>query len=574
MFRNFLGIIVAALIFTSCGGDSSSSPSNSYSWVSSLSELGSCDKKHEGVIVYASKEDVYVTCHDGFWGEFSEETIGDNSSSSAKSSSSQKSNSGDDGYFDLQGESSSSKAQIELNLKVAADDTILSLRYLNDCNSSHVGKYIYLISLSLYMICTEDGWKEYDPPSSGPDKGSVVDPKTSTGTSDLTNYFEEYDISQKQTAPNKVISSYKDITYASVLFGECDAQKDNQIFKDTLRAINSDISPDHLFYCKNGVWLGVTSFFADTLQLETAPYGTFKEGFYAGRGEKSLSNYCQEDFISTDHQVYVMDNGWREATTTEICFKEICSKKNEGEFYDFDGYQFLCHNRDWSIPLIFEMPNQDFFNKDYAYETMEDERDGRIYKTTQIGSQLWMAENLNYSGVSGEFGTCYKDNLQYCETSGRFYSWNEFMNALDSLPPSTSQGICPDGWAIPDKADYTQLIDYTKFKCGYTGGVCYGSTLFAKGAWEFSWDYFAFGDQVDLYGFSAIGGMLYKSGGYSKNYTNFCIASKSSDILNYASIHITREEVGGLHVDKAIYNTLCNVRCIKKDATSYVEDAE
>ena len=118
------------------------------------------------------------------------------------------------------------------------------------------------------------------------------------------------------------------------------------------------------------------------------------------------------------------------------------------------------------------------------------------------------------------------------------------------------------------------MIDYTKFKCGYTGGVCYGSTLFAKGAWEFSWDYFAFGDQVDLYGFSAIGGMLYKSGGYSKNYTNFCIASKSSDILNYASIHITREEVGGLHVDKAIYNTLCNVRCIKKDATSYVEDAE
>ena len=113
MFRNFLGIIVAALIFTSCGGDSSSSPSNSYSWVSSLSELGSCDKKHEGVIVYAGKEDVYVTCHDGFWGEFSEETIGDNSSSSAKSSSSQKSNNGDDGYFDLQGESSSSKVQIE-----------------------------------------------------------------------------------------------------------------------------------------------------------------------------------------------------------------------------------------------------------------------------------------------------------------------------------------------------------------------------------------------------------------------------------------------------------------------------
>lgn len=564
MFRKILGLIVAALIFTSCSGDSSSSPSNDYVWVSSLSELGTCDKKHEGESVYSSKEDVLVTCHDGFWGEFVEDSTDNNSSTKAKSSNSQKNNNGDD---------KSSKAQLELNLKVAADDTIISLKYLNDCNSSHIGKYIYLISLSLYMICTEDGWKEYDPPSDGPDKGTVVDPNTSTGTSDLTDYFDEYDLSTKHTSPNKN-NSNKGIEYAPVLFGECNAQKDGQIFNDTLKKINSNVSPDHLFYCKNGVWIGVTSFFADTLQLGTAPYGTFEEGFYSARSEKRLSIYCNEDLISKKNQVYVMDDEWRVATQTEICFKKVCSQKNEGGFYDFDGYQFKCHNKDWSMPSIFEMPNQDFTNKNLTYGTMEDERDGHIYKTKQIGSQLWMAENLNYSGATGEIGICYGKKLQNCEVAGRYYSWDEYMDAQDSLPPSTSQGICPDGWAVPDPEDYTQLIKYTTVECGYTGSTCAGTTLFAKGAWEFSWDDFAFGDRVDMYGFSAIGGMLFKGGGFSKNRANLCIASKSNDNLKYATMFITRTEMDGLGVERPLSNSLCNLRCIKKAPTTYKNEAE
>ena len=567
MFRTILGLIVTALIFTSCSGDSSGSSSNDYTWVSSLSELGTCDKEHEGESVYAGKEDVLVTCHDGFWGEFGEfdeDSTDNNSNTKAKSSNSQKNNNGDD---------NSSKAHLELNLKVAADDTIISLKYLNECNSSHVGKYIYLISLSTYMICTEDGWKEYDPPSDSPDKGTVIDPNTSTGTSDLTDYFEEYDLSTKHTSSNKN-NSNKGIEYASVLFGECNAQKEGQIFNDTLKKINSNISPDHLFYCKNGVWIGVTSFFADTLQLDSAPYGTFKEGFYSARSEKKLSKYCNEDLISKKKQVYVMDNEWRVATQTEICFKTVCSKQNEGEFYDFDGYPFKCHSKDWSIPNIFEMPIQDFTNKDLTYETMEDERDGHIYKIKQIGSQLWMAENLKYSGTSGEIGACYKNDSQYCEVSGRYYSWNEYMDALDSLPPSTSQGICPDGWAVPDPADYSQLIKYTTVECGYAGGTCPGTTLFAKGAWEFCGDDFSFGDQVDMYGFSAIGGTLFKDGGFIRSRANLCTASKSKDILKYATMIITRSEMDGLSVRSGASNTLCNLRCIKKAATTYKNDAE
>ena len=103
---------------------------------------------------------------------------------------------------------------------------------------------------------------------------------------------------------------------------------------------------------------------------------------------------------------------------------------------------------------------------------MTDSRDGQIYKTVLIGDDWWMAENLNFGlaidsfhgGSAGDGRQsdneidekyCYMNNDENCDTYGGLYSWNEAMN-YDSL--GSLSGICPDGWHIPSKEDFNELL--------------------------------------------------------------------------------------------------------------------
>lgn len=94
--------------------------------------------------------------------------------------------------------------------------------------------------------------------------------------------------------------------------------------------------------------------------------------------------------------------------------------------------------------------------------TFTDERDGRKYKYVTIGNQTWMAENLNFkteNGSSCAAGEKDKD----CNTFGRIYSWAGLLDSENSLCTAMEkceypfQGVCPNGWHIPDIVEWDTL---------------------------------------------------------------------------------------------------------------------
>jgi len=131
---------------------------------------------------------------------------------------------------------------------------------------------------------------------------------------------------------------------------------------------------------------------------------------------------------------------------------------------------------------------------------------GQTYKTVVIGTQTWMAENLNYV-VEGS--KCYGNDSANCDKYGSLYNWTTAMNLPASCNSSycsgyiqsKHQGICPSGWHIPSDAEWTTLTDYVG------GSSTAGTKLKATSGWDSN------GNGTDEYGFSALPGAIGLSDG-------------------------------------------------------------
>ena len=143
-----------------------------------------------------------------------------------------------------------------------------------------------------------------------------------------------------------------------------------------------------------------------------------------------------------------------------------------------------------------------------ASNKFTDARDGRNYGLVKIGTQVWMAENLNYA-ASGS--VCYDEQESNCDKYGRLYNW------------ATAMSVCPDGWHIPSDAEWTTLTDFV-------GGLsAVGIELKSTNGWSED------GNGSDTYRFAALPGGSGYSGGRFKNvgyHGYWWSASESS--TNYA----------------------------------------
>lgn len=136
------------------------------------------------------------------------------------------------------------------------------------------------------------------------------------------------------------------------------------------------------------------------------------------------------------------------------------------------------------------------WNSSIPYGTLTDFRDGQAYRSVKIGSQTWMAENLNFHGAGG---ACYGNSADSCAKYGRLYTWSQAMNApsiYDSTLLDVSmdrQGICPDGWHVPSNTEWTTLERSVD-----ASGSTVGTKLKSLSGWD------NIGSGTDIYGFRAL----------------------------------------------------------------------
>jgi len=119
---------------------------------------------------------------------------------------------------------------------------------------------------------------------------------------------------------------------------------------------------------------------------------------------------------------------------------------------------------------------------------------GQAYKTVQIGTQVWMAENLNYDVPDDTTDVCFSNNSSNCTTYGRLYNWTTAMGLSSSCNYSICsgqvqtkhQGICPSGWHIPSNEDWDKLYRYADGTTGTSSlyaSPTAGKHLKAKTGW-------------------------------------------------------------------------------------------
>lgn len=173
------------------------------------------------------------------------------------------------------------------------------------------------------------------------------------------------------------------------------------------------------------------------------------------------------------------------SSINKICINDIdcdigddLSCDTEGEVIegkDYPSNKYYCTKNGKWVSLTdqwnWDVPKEVRCDRQVTYGTLTDTRESpeKTYRTVKIGSQTWMAENLNYKVNDQKSSWCYGNNPANCEITGRLYTWNaavgrneedcKNLKTCDITEPI--KGICPNGWHMPSKSEWETLISYT-----------------------------------------------------------------------------------------------------------------
>ncbi len=278
--------------------------------------------------------------------------------------------------------------------------------------------------------------------------------------------------------------------------------------------------------------------------------------------------------------------------------REGDTKRNVNKLSKMYNEYFICESGRWHIPgeepasssSGNEPGSSSVDSGEPVFGELTDARDGRVYKTVKLGSQEWMAENLNYAA---EGSLCYEDDEKNCEKYGRLYNWeialdtsnrgcgDNFSGCRLRSDFHPREGICPDGWHVPEHAEWDTLFAYAD---AHGEGESAGDALQAY----YRDDYLEKTYSSDRFGFNVVPAGVFNGKEFSGLGTSseFWTASiETTDWLSYISItpstiHFVKgsgSNVYMTHISHAV-----SVRCVKGqggkrngydfDAPRYEED--
>lgn len=205
------------------------------------------------------------------------------------------------------------------------------------------------------------------------------------------------------------------------------------------------------------------------------------------------------------------------------------------------------------------------------------DNDSNGYDTVQIGTQIWLKQNLitsrynngntipNLNNTGDWFNTttgarCYYDNdsIKYSKTFGALYNWYSVNTSI----------LCPVGWYVPTDAEWTTLANYlggeniagAKLKSTSLWYNTYSSTNQTYETYETGFSAFSGGHRENYYtSFYGIGeqGNWWSTTEYDSNnawYRN----------MNSYSTHVSKDNLNK--------NLGYSVRCIKGDLATITTD--
>ncbi len=116
------------------------------------------------------------------------------------------------------------------------------------------------------------------------------------------------------------------------------------------------------------------------------------------------------------------------------------------------------------------------YGLEYSFNTGQDDTapqvtdiDGNVYHFVKIGQQTWMAENLKVINFNdGTAIPLYTDSTVWASTSSPGYCWyNNDSSAYKKIYGSlynwyavNTGKLCPEGWHVPSKEEWTNLVTY------------------------------------------------------------------------------------------------------------------